>query len=165
LEFEYGFDTQSGLVDVINKLNQVARLPKEADEPVVGLASAGSREVVNWVMLVSHYPVNKVRRIVKDEVKPRLERVPGVSSMFLVGGSEREVQVRLELLVARSVTLDDVSVSIQRANLNVRGGTVETVLRRPVVRTVGRAEKAGVVATDGPVLWRVEPGPGSCTGR
>ena len=144
LEFEYGFDTQVGLVDVINKLNQVARLPEEADEPVVSLASAGSREVVNWVMVRSNYPVNKTRRIVKDEVKSKLERVPGVSSMFLVGGSEREVQIRLEpeLLVARGVTLDEVFGAIQGANLNVRGGTVETLGRQPVVRTVGRAERA-----------------------
>jgi len=144
LEFEYGFDTQAGLVDVINKLNQVARLPEEADEPVVSLSSAGRRAVVNWVMVRSHYPVNKVRQIVKDEVKSRLERVPGVSSMFLVGGSEREVQIQFdpELLVARGVTLDEVFAAIRGANLNVRGGTVETLMRQPVVRTVGRAERA-----------------------
>jgi len=144
LEFEYGFDTQAGLVDVINKLNQVVRLPEEADEPVVSLSSAGRRAVVNWVMVRSHYPVNKVRQIVKDEVKSRLERVPGVSSMFLVGGSEREVQIQFdpELLVARGVTLDEVFAAIRGANLNVRGGTVETLMRQPVVRTVGRAERA-----------------------
>jgi HAE1 family hydrophobic/amphiphilic exporter-1 len=33
LEFEYGFDTRAALVDVINKLSQVPRLPPEADEP------------------------------------------------------------------------------------------------------------------------------------
>ena len=144
LEFEYGFDSQAGLVDVINKLNQIPRLPLEADEPIVAIASAGDREVVNWIAVSSHYDVNKVRRIVEDEVEPRLERVPGVSSLFVVGGSEREVQVRIdpELLVARGVTFDEVYAAIQGSNLNVRGGTVETAGRQPIVRTVGRAERA-----------------------
>jgi len=144
LEFRYGYDTQSGLVDVINKLSQVPRLPLEADEPAVAIASAGDREVVNWIAVRSNYDVDKVRRIVKDDVEPQIERVPGVSSLFVVGGSEREVQVRIdpELLVARGVTFDEVFAAIERSNLNVRGGTVETQARQPVVRTVGRADRA-----------------------
>ena len=147
LEFDYGFDPQVGIVDVINKLNQVPGLPEEADEPVVTVASAG-QEVVNWIMVRSRYEPNRVRRILQDEVKSRLERVPGVSDLFLVGGSEREVQVRIdpELLVARGVTFDEVFDSIRRANLNVRGGTVETAARQPVVRTVGRADRAADLA-------------------
>jgi len=148
LEFEYGFDTQVGLVDVINKLNQVPRLPLEADEPIVAIASAGDQEVVNWIMARSHYPVNRVRRIIKDEVESRIERIPGVASLFVVGGSEREIQVRVdpELLVARGVTFDEVFGAIQGSNVNIRGGTVETAGRRPVVRTVGRAERAADLA-------------------
>jgi HAE1 family hydrophobic/amphiphilic exporter-1 len=148
LEFEYGFDTQVGLVDVINKLNQVPSLPQEADEPVVSVADAGNQEVVNWIMVRSRYAPNKVRRIIEDEVEARLERVPGVSSLFVVGGSPREVQIRVdpELLVARGVTFDDVFGAIRSANLNVRGGTVETFGRRPVVRTVGRADRAADLA-------------------
>ena len=148
LEFDYGFDSQVGVVDVINKLNQVPRLPEEADEPVVTISSAGRAEVVNWIMVRSRYEPNKVRRIVQDEVKSRLERVPGVSGLFVVGGSEREVQIRIdpEVMVARGVTFDDVFTAIRDANLNVRGGTVETASRQPVVRTVGRAERAADLA-------------------
>ena len=36
-------------------LNQVPRLPLEADEPVVALASARDNEVVNWIMVESRY--------------------------------------------------------------------------------------------------------------
>ena len=144
LEFEYGFNTRSGIVDVINKLNQVPRLPEEADEPVVAISSARDNEVVNWVMVRSHYDVNRLRRLIEDEVEARIERVPGVSSLFVVGGSGREVQVRIdpELLVARGVTFDELFAAIRGANLNVRGGTVETSSRQPIVRTVGRASRA-----------------------
>lgn len=144
LEFEYGFDTGGALVDVINKLSQVPRLPPEADEPVVAIASARDNEVVNWIMVDSRYDTDRVRRIVEDEIEARIERIPGVSSLFIVGGSPREVQVRIdpELLIARGVTLDELFGAIERANINVRGGTVETDSRQPIVRTVGRAEHA-----------------------
>ncbi len=144
LEFDYGFDARGALVDVINKLSQVPRLPPEADEPVVAIASARDNEVVNWIMVDSRYDTNRVRRIVEDEIEARIERIPGVSSLFIVGGSPREVQVRIdpELLVARGVTFDQLFGAVERANLNVRGGTVETGTRQPVVRTVGRAESA-----------------------
>ncbi len=144
LEFDYGFDTRAGIVDVINKLNQVPRLPEEADEPVVAISSARDNEVVNWIMVRSNYDVNRLRRTIEDEVEARIERVPGVSSLFVVGGSGREVQIRVdpELLVARGVSFDEVFASIRGANLNVRGGTIETSSRRPIVRTVGRALKA-----------------------
>lgn len=148
LEFEYGFDMQAALVDSINKLSQVPRLPAEADEPIVAIGSARDNEVVNWIMVASNYDVNRVRRIVVDEVESRIERIPGVSSLFVVGGSEREVQVRIdpERLVARGVTFDEVFAGIEQANLNVRGGTVETGTRQPVVRTVGRADRAADLA-------------------
>ncbi|MEW6074665.1 MAG: efflux RND transporter permease subunit [Planctomycetota bacterium] len=144
LEFEYGADTQLALVDVLNKLNQVPRLPAEADEPIVSIASAGDRQVVMWIRIESHYDVNYLRRLVQDEVEPHIERIPGVASLFVVGGSEREVQIRLdaELMVARGVTFDEVFAAVQGGNVNVRGGTVETAERQHVVRTVGRARQA-----------------------
>jgi HAE1 family hydrophobic/amphiphilic exporter-1 len=144
LEFEHGFDIQGALVDVINKLSQVPRLPSEADEPVVAIASARDNEVVNWITVASGYDTDRVRRYLEEEVEARIERIPGVSSLFVVGGSPREVQVRIEpeRLVARGVTLDEVFAAIERANLNVRGGTVETGTRQPIVRTVGRAARA-----------------------
>jgi len=60
-------------------------------------------------MVASHYDTNRVRRIVEDEVEARIERIPVVSSLFIVGGSPREVQVRIdpERLVARGVTFDE----------------------------------------------------------
>ena len=64
--------------------------------------------------------------MVEDEVEPRIERIPGVSSLLKVGGSEREVKVLIDpqKLIAHGVDLDALSSAIRRGNLNVRGGTV-----------------------------------------
>jgi HAE1 family hydrophobic/amphiphilic exporter-1 len=142
LEFDYGHDLESGVVDVLNKLTRVPALPVEADEPLVEVTTEPGPNAIMWLALGSPYPPARVRRIVEDEIEARLERLPGVAGLFVAGGDEREVQVRLdpEALVSRGVTFAQVGDAISRANRNIRGGTVETAGRQIVVRTIGRAE-------------------------
>ncbi len=144
LEYELGTDTQLAVIDVVNKLGQVPSLPVEADEPVVEVAPSDSSQVM-WITLRSRYDANRVRRLVKDEVESRLQRVPGVSDLLVVGGEENEVQVRVdpERLVGHGVSLADFGTALARGNVNVRGGTIESGTRQFVVRTVGLAELPG----------------------
>ena len=140
LEYEYGTDISIAVVDVINKLSRVGRLPPEADQPEVEVATSDSQQVM-WISLLSSYAPDRVRRLVKDEVEARLTRVYGVSDLLVVGGSENEIQVRLDpdKLVAYGVTYAELGAALARGNVNVRGGTVESAARQAVVRTVGRA--------------------------
>ncbi|MCB9896481.1 MAG: efflux RND transporter permease subunit [Planctomycetes bacterium] len=141
LEFEYGTDTQLAVVDVINKLSRVERLPDEADEPAVDIDSGDNARTVMWLAVVSGFGPDQVRRIVEEDIKAQIERVEGVASLFIAGGSEREIQVRIdpEALVARGVSVQELLDAIAAGNVNVAGGTIETTGRQLVVRTVGRA--------------------------
>ena len=143
LEFALGTDTRLAVIDVVNKLSQAPRLPEEADEPAVEIASSDEQQPVMWIAVRSSYEANYVRRVVIDEVEPRLKRVEGVSSLLVVGGSPREVQVRIDPdeLVARGVTLGELFQALGRDVVNVRGGTVETRRRQLVVRTLGKPEE------------------------
>jgi len=140
LEYDFGTDVQLAVVDVINKLSRVPALPAEADEPRIDVSSS-NRDHVMWISIESNYEANRVRRIVKDEIESRLKRVHGVSSLLIAGGSENEIQVRLDpdRVVGHGVTIDELAGALMLGNLNVRGGTVESGSRQLVVRTVGRA--------------------------
>jgi HAE1 family hydrophobic/amphiphilic exporter-1 len=144
LEFDFGTDTQLAVVDVINKLSRVPSLPAEADEPQVDIGNPLAGQQVMWLAVRSGYEANRVRRIVKDDVEARLKRVPGVSELLVVGGEENEIQVRVDpdLLVGRGVSVAELASALDRGNVNLRGGTVETGTRQFVVRTVGRADVA-----------------------
>ena len=142
LEFALDTDTRLAVIDVVNKLSQSRRLPEEADEPAVEIASSDEQQPVMWLAVRSSYAADYVRRVVIDEVEPRFKRVEGVSSLLVVGGSPREVQVRIDPgeLVARGVTLGELFAALGRDVVNVRGGTVETARRQLVVRTVGKPD-------------------------
>lgn len=141
LEFAIGRDVQLAMVDVVTKLAQVPPLPEEADEPVAAIASSTDRDMVMWLVARSNYEADEIRRIIQDDALARIERVPGVSSVLVAGGSEREIQVRIDpdLMVARGVTFDEILAALSTGNQNLRGGTVETPSRQFVVRTVGKA--------------------------
>lgn len=140
LEFNQGVDTDLAMVDVVSKLSQLPPLPFEADEPVAKVASSTDQEMVVWFAGRSSYAADAVRRIVEDEVASRLERVSGVSNVLVVGGSPREIQVRIdpERMVAMGVSFEALDRALSSGNVNVRGGTLETGDRQLVVRTVGK---------------------------
>ncbi len=144
LEYDYGTNTDAAVVDVINRLSRVPSLPDEADEPEVEIVDGVGPNAIMWLTIRSGYDANRVRRIVEEEIEARLERISGVASLFIAGGSEREVRVEIdpERMVGLGVTFDELRAALSRGNVNLRGGTLETAGRQLAVRTLGRAERA-----------------------
>lgn len=144
LEYEIGTDVNASVVDVVNKLTRIESLPDEADEPQVEIAPSMGDQVM-WIAIHSHYDPNRVRRVVTDEIASRLKRVTGVSSLLIAGGSEHEIQVRVDpdRLVGYGISFAEVSSALARGNRNMRGGSLETQGRQLVVRTVGMAPTPG----------------------
>ena len=74
-----------------------------------------------------------------EYVRKPMARVPGVSSVRLWGGSERQVQIYVDpvKLAERNIRLLDVRNAI-RAHRDVSGGDLDSGKRRYVLRTIGR---------------------------
>lgn len=141
LEYEWGVNKDRALIDVNNKLRQLPALPPDAEEPVVSLTGDQGENNSMWIVARSHYPPNRLRQIVIEEVEPQLERVEGVAELLVVGGAEREIRVLLdpERLTARGIRYADVVNALRQGHVDLRGGTVETSTRQFVVRTEGRS--------------------------
>jgi hydrophobic/amphiphilic exporter-1 (mainly G- bacteria), HAE1 family len=140
LEYTWGINKDTALIDVINKLSQMPPLPEEAEEPVVSLSNPMERELAMWLVIESHYPAEKIRQFVEEDIKPQLERVDGVSDLMIVGGSQREVQVQIDpdRLAARGISFAELTGALRRGYVDLRGGTVETPSIQLTVRTEGR---------------------------
>ena len=81
----------------------------------------------------------QMRRIIDDQVKYRLERVPGVAAVDIWGGLEREIHVNLDpdKIKALGIPLDQIIASIREANVNLPAGTIERGNYEITIRTPG----------------------------
>jgi HAE1 family hydrophobic/amphiphilic exporter-1 len=142
LRFPTGTNTDTALLQVSNRLNQVREYPLEVDEPVI--SSADTRGVaMAWFILATMEgnPVNieTMRDFAEDVIKARFERVQGVATSNVYGGRERELRVTVDpaKLAARALTIMDVARALDQENRDYSAGDFDEGKRSYVVRTVG----------------------------
>ncbi|MCH7926938.1 MAG: efflux RND transporter permease subunit [Candidatus Dadabacteria bacterium] len=147
LEFLVGTDIDAALVDVSNKLEQVKEYPSDADRPVISNVDVRASAIA-WFILKplkgNEVDINIYHDFTEDFIKPRFERVPGVGSSNVFGGTEREMQIIFNpnSIAARGITLLDMAAAIDQENDNYSGGAFDEGKRRYIVRTVGEYKSA-----------------------
>ncbi len=150
MEFDWDVDIKQKLIEVINKLNQAKNLPEEASESDVQIASGGGgSNAMMWVILKEARDTgaapdpDRFRDLLEEEVLPELRRIRGTSRYIIVGGRLKEVEIVVdpEKLAARGLTIAQVSDSLRRNNVDVRGGPLVTGRREYRVSTKNRASE------------------------
>lgn len=149
LEFPFGVDINEALIRTSNALSQVSSYPENVDPPQL-LTSSFSNNAFMYYALAPlpgnplDLDINMLRDFVEDEVRPRMERVPGVSQVNVGGGAERQVQIRVDpaRLAQRGLSLDDVRQAVRGRNRDSSGGDIDSGKRRYLIRTVGRVADA-----------------------
>ncbi|MBN2108997.1 MAG: efflux RND transporter permease subunit [Deltaproteobacteria bacterium] len=142
VEFEWEADLNVGAQDVRNQIElALDSLPREVERPVVlkfdmdllpvayyGIYSTGGRDL------------RTLRKFIKDTVGKRMTALPGVASAAVQGGLEREILIEVDRdrLKSRNVTLEQVSDSLKRQNLDYPGGHMDVGRNEFIVRTKGK---------------------------
>ena len=69
-----------------------------------------------------------------------MENIPGVGSVQLVGGAEREIQIEVDAarLRAYNISIQDVIMNVGGQNVEIPGGNVTEGSRQLLVRTMGK---------------------------
>ena len=137
--FSWGTDLDAAANDIRDRLDRVIqRLPDEVDRPTLRKFDMASFPVLILGASSKLDPV-QTRQILEDEVQYRLERVPGVASVDIMGGLQREVHVSLDpaKINALSISLDRITASIREGNVNIPAGTIEQGNFEVTIRTPG----------------------------
>ena len=139
LEFDWGVNKDTALIDIIKRLSRVRDLPDDADEPIIVAGATSERRSIYWANLRGPMPVDKMRLLADDLIAPALERIEGVAEVRVHGGEEREIQIVVDFaaLSSRGLFVKDLISALARENVNVRGGGMDVGKRRYLVRTVG----------------------------
>ena len=129
-----------GTQEVRDKVNTIlADLPDGTQPPIIDKFDTGSMPVMT-IAISGRRDFREVTEIARKRIKERLETVPGVGAINLVGGRVRAMNVVVDTdrLAGYNLSVDDVRQALLRQNLEVPGGRIDQGPRELVLRTLGR---------------------------
>ena len=139
ISFAWGTDLDAAANDLRDRLDRVAPgLPSDADRPFLRKFDLASFPILVLGASTRLDPI-EARRLIEDEVRYRVERVPGVAALEVRGGLEREIHVDLipGRIQALGLPLNEIISSIREANLNLPAGVREDGPYEFTVRILG----------------------------
>lgn len=148
LEFEFGTNMQETLVEVISRLNRVQGFPVDADPPIVQIGSndtASSGKALSWFYIQlqegNTQPIDTYIPLIEDVVRPKLESVPGVASVYMSAGEVDELRVQFDPYRAADmgITIDKIAETAGSAD-DVSGGFASVGRREYTIRYAGRTK-------------------------
>ena len=190
LELATGTDLDSALREVSQLLDEVPGYPPEVLQPSVEDTDPESNDYIAWFVVEgvvdgrretgdgqnsdsasdrlpspispppSDLDIQTLFDFVENRVAPRLERLPGMAQVNVLGGRERELQVRVdpERLAQRGMTMTELVNALQSGNRDFSAGalaqgnydvTVRVPARwgspREAMETVLRQDESGPV--------------------
>ena len=128
IEFDWGTDMDQAEDDVRKNLELYALevLPDDVPRPMTFAFDPALQPVMSIALNAPGTP-EQVRRLAEDEVEPYLARIGGVAAAEVLGGTERQIQVRLrpEWLEAYRISPTQVIGALRGANVVVPGGRLD----------------------------------------
>ena len=140
IQFKLEIDGKTAAQEVREKISAArANLPTEIDDPVVTRFDPASVPILT-LTVSGNRPGKAITTYTKDVIKKRLENVPGVGSVDLVGGDEREIQVDIDAarMQACNLSVTDVVQSVASANMEVPAGNLIRGPHQTLLRTMGK---------------------------
>ncbi|MDR1526885.1 MAG: efflux RND transporter permease subunit [Dysgonamonadaceae bacterium] len=140
VEFRMGTDIDKTLQEAQRKINAIRlTLPDGVKESSLAKISISDLPVLN-IGATSNMPPSDFYDFIKNEVKPSIEQIPGVATVQLVGGNEREIQVNLdeERMKAYGLSILQVSRTLINSNLDFPTGKVKDDRQQVMIRLAGK---------------------------
>jgi len=151
IEFDWSVNVDDKLVDIRERLNTIqSKLPDGVSgSPVIRKMNPNEMPVLT-IGVENIADRVAAARYVEDRVIPRLATIPGVSSVDLVGGPERELAIELDVprLNALGVTPFEVTQAVVASNVEVPAGNTrigDTSVNVTSVGSFSSPEQAGKV--------------------
>jgi len=135
LVFSHDADVKVKILEASEKIFQIrSRFPREVQEPSIIQYDPGDRPVFIISFESDRIDLKKLREIIDRQVKPRFERIDGVSEVFVGGGYEREIQIIADpgRLAAHGTGVNQITGYIARSNEYTPGGKLPGETSRAV---------------------------------
>jgi len=141
LEMELSRNIELALQDVQAKVSQAQRsLPRDLDPPTISKSNPEDQPIM-MISLAGAVPPRVLTDYIQYSLKEKLQTIPGVGEISLMGVQDRNVRVWLDAtkLDEKGLTVRDVISALQREHIELPAGRLETKGREVNVRVLGEA--------------------------
>lgn len=139
VELEWGTNIDQSMMDIREKIDLVRKLiPEEARQPIL-FAFDPSLQPILLVAVNTKGNLMQIQDLIDRRIKPLIERLPGVASANITGGSKREIQIMVDpiKLQGYGIALVQVLQALNAENVQVASGVLEQGKREFSLRTMG----------------------------
>ena len=143
LSFKIGTNLDDALLRVSNKMSEVGNYPENVTKPTIESSGANSSPII-WMMLKTTpgntEPINQFKTFFEDNVRQHLERVSGVGSLLVFGGTDTTLDVIIDAqkMARYNVSINQIIASIRRANQNISAGILGMAKKNYRIRTISQ---------------------------
>jgi len=141
VSFDTGTDMNQAVADMKDNLELYeAVLPEDANEPMVVQLDANMMPVVMMNATMEGYDLVQTKKYIDDNLKSKLEAVPGVASVNIYGANERQIEVIIdpEKVFGYGVSMTNVMQALAAQNQNMPAGTTEGFGKDMAIRSMGK---------------------------
>ena len=139
VEFVLERDIDLAVQDVREKVALIRnKLPDDIDEPRIAKVDPDATAVM-WLNLSGQKTVRELSTYVDEVLKEQLQRINGVGDVQLFGLQLRQVRVWLDSgrLQAYGISASDVMGALQRQNVELPGGRIESLSKEYTIKVKG----------------------------
>ena len=137
---KYGTDLDKSMQDAQRYIDNIRKdLPADILAPEMSKVSPNDLPIMS-ISATSDLPSTEFYQRMKDDYLPQIQQLKGVAEITLLGGEEREIQVKVDQdkLKSYKVSLLQVVESINRSGLDLPAGKVQTNQENSTVRLTGK---------------------------
>jgi multidrug efflux pump subunit AcrB len=127
VEFDTDVKTDIALQKVKDAVDKAKQdLPNDLTQEPTVLEVSFSEQPIMYVNLSGDYDLPRLKKYA-DDMKDKLEDLPQINRVDIVGAPEREFQINVDnyRMQSAGVTFDDITAAVQRENMDISGGLLE----------------------------------------
>ncbi len=143
LSFKIGINLDDALLRVSNKMSEVGNYPENVDKPTIESSGANSSPVI-WMVLKAAPDnpghINHFKTFFEDNIRQHLERIEGVGSLLVFGGTDTTLDVIIDAqkMARYNVTINQIIAAVRRSNQNISAGILGMAKKNYRIRTISQ---------------------------
>lgn len=137
--FKDGTDMDMATLEMREKLDLIkGALPAGSADPMVITLDPNADPIIH-ISLTNGGDLTSLQVLAEETIKPRLERIEGVTAVGVSGGYTDEIQIKTnqQRLDSYGIGISQLAQTIGASNMNLPGGTVKDGEKELAVRAMG----------------------------